>query len=151
MSDQDQDVTVAEPDQSLSEEQTYRETMRGIWPYIGWTHIPDMDTSAATSDDNPFGGPKTQFPGKVSVQMPINSWLCRKHNKLTSIWLTDTLPRSQRPVACLKISSLDQRSPKPSGTGCILTTRVTPLLCRLEVLMPHASIAVTVEFPDKPD
>ena len=31
LSDQDQDVTATDPDQSLSEEQTYRETMRGIW------------------------------------------------------------------------------------------------------------------------
>ena len=43
-----QDVTITHPDQCLSEEQTYKETMRGIWLYIGWTHIPDIDSSAAT-------------------------------------------------------------------------------------------------------
>ena len=25
---------------------------------MGWTHIPDIDSSAAASDDNPFAGPK---------------------------------------------------------------------------------------------
>ena len=50
---EDQDVAITDPDQSLSEEQTYRETMRGIRSYMGWSHIPDMDTSAATSEDNP--------------------------------------------------------------------------------------------------
>ena len=41
----DQDVTVMDQDQSLSEEPTYREAKRGIRSYMGWSHIPDMDTS----------------------------------------------------------------------------------------------------------
>ena len=45
------------------------------------TH-PDLDTSAATSDDNPFVSLKTQAPGKISVQMPTGDWLCRKLSKL---------------------------------------------------------------------
>ena len=59
LSDQDQDVTITDPDQSLSEEQTYRETMRGIRSYMGWSYIPDMDISAANSEDNPFIGPSS--------------------------------------------------------------------------------------------
>ena len=58
---EDQDATISDPDQSLSEEQTYRET-----------HIPDLEMSAAASGDNPFATPKTQVPGKVSVQMPTD-------------------------------------------------------------------------------
>ena len=38
------DVSFTDPDQSLSEEQSYRETMRGIRSYMGWNHIPDMDS-----------------------------------------------------------------------------------------------------------
>ena len=37
---------------------------------MGWSHVPDIDNSADTSEDNPFAGPKTPVPGKVSVQMP---------------------------------------------------------------------------------
>ena len=36
LSDENQDVTVRDPDHSFSEEQTYRETMRGIRSYMGW-------------------------------------------------------------------------------------------------------------------
>ena len=57
LSDED-DVSFTDPDQSLSEEQSYRETMRGIQSYMGWNHIPDMDSGTKSSDDNPFAGPK---------------------------------------------------------------------------------------------
>ena len=78
----DQDITVTDQEQHLSEEQTYRETMRGIRSFIGWSHIPDMISATNISDDNPFAGPKTPVPGKVSVQMPTEDWLCRKLSKL---------------------------------------------------------------------
>ena len=55
---EDQDQTVADPDQPVSEEQTYRDTMLGIRSFMGWSHIPEMDSAASTSDDNPFAGPK---------------------------------------------------------------------------------------------
>ena len=57
-------------DQPVSEEQTYRDTMQGIRSYMGWTHIPEVDSSATTAEDNPFAGPKTVTPGKVSVKCP---------------------------------------------------------------------------------
>ena len=82
LSDQDPDATASDPDQTLSEEQTYRETMRGIRSFMGWTRIPDMDTAAAKSDNNPFAGPKSQPMGKVLVNMPTDEWLCRKMGKL---------------------------------------------------------------------
>ena len=78
----DQDATITNPDQSLSEEQTYRETMRGIRSFMGWTHIPDIDSSAAKSEENPFAGPKLQTPGQMLIQLPKDEWLCRKLSKL---------------------------------------------------------------------
>ena len=56
---EDQDITVTEQDQSISEEQIYRETMRAIRSFMGWSHVPNMDSSTNTSDDNPFVGPVT--------------------------------------------------------------------------------------------
>ena len=56
---EDPDQTVIDRDQPISEEQNYRETMQGIRSYMGWSHIPEVDNSTATSDDNPFAGPKT--------------------------------------------------------------------------------------------
>ena len=69
----DQDVTVTDQDQAASEEQTYREAMRGIPSYMGLYHIPDMDTSTNTAEDNPFAGPNTQVPWKCrsSYQLMI--------------------------------------------------------------------------------
>ena len=77
MSDHDLDPT-ADPDPSPSAEQT----MGGIRSFKGWLHIPDMDTTASTSDDNPFAGPKLQPSRKVSVSMPTDEWLRQKLNKL---------------------------------------------------------------------
>ena len=81
----DQDVTLTGPDQFLSEEQTYRETMRVIRSYMGWTHIPDIDTNTSNA------GPKVQTPGRVSVQMPTDHWLCKKLSRL-NITLVEDYP-----------------------------------------------------------
>ena len=72
----------AEPDLIPSEEQTYRETMKGIREYMGWSDIPELDSANTASDDNPFSGPKAVTPGKLSVQMPTEDWLCKKIGKL---------------------------------------------------------------------
>ena len=96
------DTTVADPDQTLSEEQNYRETMRGIRSFMGWTHIPDMDTAASTADDNPFAGPKAQPTGKISVSMPTDEWLYSKMGKL-NLTLTEGYPsRSSEAGGLLK-------------------------------------------------
>ena len=79
---EDPDCTTHEPDQAISEEQTYRETMSGIRSYMGWSNIPELDSAATGSDDNPFSGPKSSTPGKVSVKMPTEDWLCKKLSKL---------------------------------------------------------------------
>ena len=55
--------------------------MRGIRSFMGWSHVPDVD-SFNPSDDNPFAGPKVPAPSKVPVQMPMEEWLCKKLNKL---------------------------------------------------------------------
>ena len=59
--------------------------MQGIRSYMGSSQIPEVDNTAATSDDNPFTGPKTVTPGKVSVKMPTEEWLCKKLGKLNLI------------------------------------------------------------------
>ena len=80
----DQDVTSLDQNQPLSQEQTYQETMRGICSFMGWSHVPDIDSSTNTSEDNPFAGPKTPVPGMVSVQIPTEDWLCKKLQKLNT-------------------------------------------------------------------
>ena len=75
------DQDFVESDQPNSEEQTYRETMSGIRSFMGWSHVPDMESSNP-SDDNPFAGPKVPVPNKVSVHMPTEEWLCKRLNRL---------------------------------------------------------------------
>ena len=58
---------------------------------MGWTHIPDIESAAGSSDDNPFAGPKMQTQGKVSVHLPTDEWLCRKISKL-NLTLADGYP-----------------------------------------------------------
>ena len=81
LSVQDPDAP-ADPDQTISEDQTYRETLRGIRSYMGWTHIPDTESTVATGDKNPFAGPKSQPGSKVSVHLLTDEWLCNKMAKL---------------------------------------------------------------------
>ena len=102
LSDQDPDATVTDPDQTLSEDQNYRETMRGIRSYMGWTDIPDIDTTTSTSDDNPFAGPRTQPTGKVSVKMPTDEWLCKKMGKLNLTLVEGYPSRSSEAGGLLK-------------------------------------------------
>ena len=87
----DQEANISDQEQSLSEEQSYRETMRGIRSFMGWDHIPDIDSGTTTSEDNPFAGPKPHAPGKVSINLPTDEWLCRKMAKL-NITLTQGYP-----------------------------------------------------------
>ena len=93
-----------------SEEQTYRETMRGIRSFMGWSHIPDMDSSNP-SDDNPFAGPKAPVPSKVSVQMPTEDYLCRKLSKL-NLTMTEGYPSRTTEAGSLPMDHF-LRPPKP--------------------------------------
>ena len=73
---------LVETDQELSAEQTYRETLRGVRSFMGWDQVPEFDSSSSAQDDNPFAGTRPQLPGKVSVKVPVDDWLCRKFEKL---------------------------------------------------------------------
>ena len=84
------DQELMEQDTPTSEEQTYRETMRGIRAFMGWSHVPEIDSSNP-SDDNPFAGPKAPAPSKIAVHMPTEEWLCKKLSKL-NITLVEGYP-----------------------------------------------------------
>ena len=53
-------------DQELSEEASYRETIRGVRSFMAWHKVPEFE-SVSSSDDNPFAGSRVQPTGKVSV------------------------------------------------------------------------------------
>ena len=64
LSDLDPDNSLSDVDQAPSEEQTYRETMRGIRAYMNWNHIPDLDTTLASAKDNPFAALRSNRQGR---------------------------------------------------------------------------------------
>ena len=75
LSDVEQDLSLTEVDQLLSEEQNYRETMSGVRSFMGWTHIPEVDSTLSSSEDNLFAAPKQQPTGKTSVNLPTDDRL----------------------------------------------------------------------------
>ena len=78
--------------------------------FMGWSHIPDMDSSNP-SDDNPFAGPKAPVPSKISVQMPTEDYLCRKLAKL-NLTMTEGYPSRTTEAGSLPIDHF-LRPPKP--------------------------------------
>ena len=91
LSDPEKDISVNDVDQSSTEEQNYRGTMRGVHSHMGWTHILDIDTFTSRAEDNPFAAPKQQPVGKVSVTLPTDDWLYRKMDGL-NLTLTQGYP-----------------------------------------------------------
>ena len=91
----DRDLTRDESaDQELSEEASYRETIRGVKSFMGWLQIPDF-YSVSSSNDNPF-------TGKVSVKLPVDDWLCRKMENL-NFTITEGYPsRNAETVGLLR-------------------------------------------------
>ena len=88
-------------DQELSEESTYRETIRGMRSFMGWHQIPEFD-SVSSADNNPFAGFRAPPTGKVSVKLPVDDWLCRKMEKL-NLTVAESYPsRSTEPFGLLQ-------------------------------------------------
>ena len=72
--------TELSPDQDniQTEDQSNRETVRGVRSDMGWDFIQDLESSATSSSDNPWAGGRPQPVGKVSVAFPAEEWLCKK-------------------------------------------------------------------------
>ena len=91
------DFEAGDSDKVLSEEQNYRETVRGVRAFMGWTHIPDLEYSPSSKSDNPWVGHRAQPVGKVSVDLPPEDWLCRKLETLNLVLLEGYPSKSSEP------------------------------------------------------
>ena len=69
-----------------NEEMNYRETVRAVRAFLGWSHIPDFEFSVADGNrsNNPWKGKHPRKSGKVSVELPADDWLCHKMEKLNT-------------------------------------------------------------------
>ena len=89
MSDKETGVPDQQPDHQLSEEQNYRETVRGVRSFLGWHQVPEFESSASSQEA--FDGPRTKPTGKVSVKLPSDYWLRWKMENL-NLTLTESYP-----------------------------------------------------------
>ena len=114
-------------DQELSEEASYRETIRSVRSFMGWHKIPKFD-SVSSSDDNPFASSRVQPTGKVSVKLPVDNWLCRKMEKL-NLTITEGYPSRNTETAGLLRDQFIKHPGHLDGTTCMLTrkTLIFPL------------------------
>ena len=95
--DENPDDFIQDSDKVLSEDQNYRETVRGVRAFMGWTHIPDLEYSPSSRSDNPWVGHRAQPVGKVSVALPPEDWLCRKLESLNLVLLEGYPSKSTEP------------------------------------------------------
>ena len=95
--DDQQDSDSAEKDKVLSEDQNYRETIRGVRAFMGWNHIPDLEYSPTSRADNPWIGHRSQPVGKVSVLLPPEDWLCKKLENMNLVLLEGYPSKSSEP------------------------------------------------------
>ena len=91
------DLETSDPDRVLSEDQNYRETVRGVRAFMGWTHIPDLEFSPQSRTDNPWAGHRSQPVGKISVDLPPEDWLCRKLETLNLVLIEGYPSKSSDP------------------------------------------------------
>ena len=82
---------------TISEDQNYRETVRGVHAFIGWSHIPDLEYTPATRADNPWIGHRAKPVGKVSVVLPPEDWLCKELENLNLVLIEGYPSKSSEP------------------------------------------------------
>ena len=128
LSDIEQDVSLTEADQTLSEEQNCRETMSGVRSFMGWTHIPEVDSALSSSEDNPFPAPKQQPASKTSVTLPTDDWFCRKMDRLNLTLVQGYPSRSSEAGGLQRDQFLKHGKRKESGMAYIPVRTNQPVL-----------------------
>ena len=95
-----------------NEEMSYRETVRSVRAFLGWSHIPDFELSASDGDhsDNPWKGKHPRKTGKISVELPADDWLCHKMERLNTR-VAEGYPSHSQESAGLKVDQF-VRTPK---------------------------------------
>ena len=90
----------------------YRETVRAVRAFLGWSHIPDFEYSVADGDrsDNPWKGKHPRKTDKISVELPADDWLCHKMEKLNTR-VAEGYPSRSPESAGLKVDQF-VRTPK---------------------------------------
>ena len=132
-------------DQELSEEASYRETIRGVRSFMGWHKVPEFE-SVSSSDDNPFAGSRVQ--SKCQSRFRWTFGCVRRWKSLISPSQRATLQEIQKLLASSKINSSSLPG-RPDGMGCILRTRTVTILLYAPGLWNWPSSTVLLaQLPD---
>ena len=115
LSDQDPDATATDPDQTLSEEQNYRETMRGI--RSAW--IQQQPHQMTT----PLLGPKHNYWARCRSKCLLTSGYVGRWANSTLLWWKDILHVARKQEVFSKISLFDQPDLRANGMGLCPTNR----------------------------
>ena len=82
--------------QEVNEEMSYRETIRSVCSFMGWTHIPEFDLTYGKDWERANNPWKGKNPGpSVSFALLPDGWLCHKLEKLNLEVLEGYPNRSQ--------------------------------------------------------
>ena len=84
-------------DRAMNEDQNYRETVRGVRAFMGWSHIPDLEYSPTSRADNPWIDHRSQPVGKVSVNLPPEDWLSKKLENMNLVPIEGYPSKSSEP------------------------------------------------------
>ena len=68
-----------------SVKQSYRDTVREVRSFMGWSLVPEFESAASFQDYNPFASSRSHSTSKISVKLPSDTWLCQKLEKLNLI------------------------------------------------------------------
>ena len=66
---------------------------------MGWHKIPEFDR-VSSSDDDLFAGSRVKANGNVSVELPVDDWLCQKMEKM-NLTITEGYPSRNTETAGL--------------------------------------------------
>ena len=72
--------------QEVTEDMTFRETVRSVRSFMGWDYIPvfESDLTEPDKSNNPWRGKHPRKPARISIAMPPDDWLCQKLEKLNT-------------------------------------------------------------------
>ena len=63
--------------QKMSDEQSYKENIRAVRQFMGWSEVPEF-VPASSREDNPFLAEKPLGSGRLNIQLPVDEYLCRR-------------------------------------------------------------------------
>ena len=138
-------MPVQEPDQQLSDEQNYRETIRGVRSFMGWHQVPEFGSSASSQDDNPFAAPEnSQLAKSLSSYLQMSD--CVERNS-TSLSLRTTLPVVLKTFVVLNTEKWYDMYAEKKDFSWSKVPCWTDGQAKSNSFFPRQSLSISTDFP----